>query len=112
MIKDGYGQGELDQYKPWLDIRTVPSHGYAHRVYGKTTKRTHELLSNGEKRCLSIFDWSPSVVDIQEQYPLLPLEETIEIAEQLGYKHPTDVVGELMCPQAARRAKRDVSAVC
>lgn len=89
MIKDGYGQGELDHYKPWLDIRTVPSHGYAHRVYGKTTKRTHELLSNGEKKCLSIFDWSPKVIDIQEQYPLLPLEETIGIAEQLGYKHPT-----------------------
>jgi hypothetical protein len=28
------------------------------------------------------------VVDIREQYPLLPLEETIQIAEQLRIKHP------------------------
>nr|WP_238602194.1 TnsA endonuclease N-terminal domain-containing protein [Lysinibacillus parviboronicapiens] len=30
------------------------------------------------------------VVDIREQYPLLPLEETIVIADELGLKHPTD----------------------
>jgi hypothetical protein len=35
-------------------------------------------------------DWSESVCDIREQYPLLPLEETQEIAEQCGFTHPTN----------------------
>ncbi len=29
-------------------------------------------------------------MDIREQFPLLPIEETIIIAEELGIKHPTD----------------------
>jgi len=31
-----------------------------------------------------------SVVDIREQFHLLPLEETIVLADELGFKHPTD----------------------
>ncbi|BCT41723.1 TnsA endonuclease N-terminal domain-containing protein [Bacillus sp. DN_7.5] len=30
------------------------------------------------------------IIDIQEQYPLLSLEETIVIATELGIKYPTD----------------------
>src|SRR5699024_12046965 len=30
------------------------------------------------------------VLDIREQFPLLPQEETIVIAEELGIKHPAD----------------------
>ncbi len=33
-------------------------------------------------------DWAPSVVDIREQFPLLPIEDTLRIAERLGYRHP------------------------
>lgn len=29
------------------------------------------------------------IIDIREQFPLLPLEETIVIADELGLKHPT-----------------------
>lgn len=35
-------------------------------------------------------EYSDSVVDIREQYPLLPIEETLLIAKELGIKHPTD----------------------
>ena len=31
------------------------------------------------------------IIDIQEQYPLLSLEETIVIATELGIKYPTDL---------------------
>lgn len=37
-----------------------------------------------------IFEWSRRVVDIREQFPLLPLEETLWIADKLGVRHPTD----------------------
>ena len=33
-------------------------------------------------------EYADSVIDIREQFPLLPLEETILIAEELGLKHP------------------------
>lgn len=28
------------------------------------------------------------VIDIREQYPLLPIEDTLEIANELGIEHP------------------------
>jgi hypothetical protein len=37
-----------------------------------------------------IYDLMMRVLDIREQFPLLPLEETLEIARMLGIKHPTD----------------------
>jgi hypothetical protein len=37
------------------------------------------------------------VVDIREQYPLLELEETLEIAAQLGVAHPTDPKSKKPC---------------
>lgn len=35
-------------------------------------------------------EYSDRVVDIREQYPLLPIEETLLIAKELGIKHPRD----------------------
>jgi len=37
-----------------------------------------------------LLEWSLSVIDIREQFPLLPLEETLAIAEQCGTVHPKD----------------------
>ncbi|AQT84734.1 Transposon Tn7 transposition protein TnsA [Paenibacillus larvae subsp. larvae] len=35
-------------------------------------------------------EWSEEVIDIREQFPLLPLEKTMFIAEKLGIRHPID----------------------
>lgn len=35
-------------------------------------------------------EFSDLIVRIREQFPLLPLEETIVIAEELGVKHPAN----------------------
>ncbi|WP_338838354.1 TnsA endonuclease N-terminal domain-containing protein [Kurthia gibsonii] len=43
-----------------------------------------------EQNHFYLTEFSDSIVDIQEQYPLLPLEETLIIADELGIKHPTD----------------------
>jgi hypothetical protein len=89
-IKEGRGQGEGSQYKPWLTIQDVPSSGLATRLKGWTSNRYHHLMSNLERDYCYLLDFSESVTDIREQYPLLPLDDTLIIAEKLGMKHPAD----------------------
>lgn len=89
-IAEGRGQGRGSEYLPWLFIQDVPSQGLATRIKGWKTNRVHHLLSNQELYYFYILDWSPIVCDIREQYPLLPLEETVAIAEQIGIAHPKD----------------------
>src|SRR3990172_4233468 len=89
-LHEGRGQGRGATYKPWLTVQDVPSQGLAHRVKSWTTGRVHHLFSNLERDTFYLLDWAGGVIDIREQYPLLPLEETEGIAEQIGVRHPTD----------------------
>lgn len=89
-IKEGRGQGKGANYKPWLLVQDVPSKGLAQRVKGWKTGRVHHLFSNQERDYFYLLEWSPVVQDIREQFPLLPLEETLEIARQCGIRHPTN----------------------
>lgn len=88
-VKEGRGQGEGGAYKPWLTVRDVPSKGRAAREKGWKTGRTHHLLSNHELFTYYCLCWARSVTDIREQFPLLPIEETLALAEECGIKHPT-----------------------
>ncbi|CAM4359666.1 TnsA endonuclease N-terminal domain-containing protein [Paenibacillus alkaliterrae] len=90
MIKEGRGQGTGKDYLPWLKIQDVPSEGRATRGVGWTTGRRHELLSDIERDYCYLLDYADEVSDIREQYPLLPLEETLMIAEKIGVNHPQD----------------------
>ncbi|KQL52180.1 transposase [Heyndrickxia shackletonii] len=89
-IKEGRGSGIGSEYKPWLKIQDVSSLGRSTRLKGIKTKRQHEFLSDLERNYFYITEYSDLVLDIREQFPLLPLEETIVIADELGIKHPTD----------------------
>lgn len=88
-IKEGRGQGELALYKPWLTIQDVPSSGRVHRFIGWKTSREHHLLSDLEFNYLCFCDWADNVIDIREQLPL-DREVTLQIADNLGIKHPLD----------------------
>lgn len=88
MLKEGYGSGVGKEYKPWIKIQDVPSLGRVTRVKGMKTNRQHELLSDMERNYFYILEFSDKVIDIREQYPLLPIEDTILISEELGIKHP------------------------
>jgi hypothetical protein len=88
-IKQGSGTGRGSDYQPWLVIQDVPSQGLATRIKGWKTERTHHFLSKLELNYFYVLEWSPIVTDIREQYPLLPLEETLAIAEECGFRHPT-----------------------
>jgi hypothetical protein len=41
-----------------------------------------------EYRAFLLYEWNPAVIDIREQFPLFDELETIEIARDLGIKHP------------------------
>lgn len=87
-LKEGRGTGRGKYYKTWIKIHEFPSEGRAHRILGWKTRRVYQLMSDLELYYFLIAQWSDNVIDIREQYPLLPLEETILIAENLGIKHP------------------------
>ena len=87
--KEGRGEGRLQDYKPWLTVRDVPSHGRSSRDKGWKTGRTHHFLSTLELLYYLTLEWSLTVVDIREQFPLLPIDDTLAIADSLGIKHPT-----------------------
>ncbi|MGY0693963.1 TnsA endonuclease N-terminal domain-containing protein [Virgibacillus sp. FSP13] len=89
-IKEGRGTGSGVDYQPWLKIQDVSSLGRSTRLKGIKTSRQHEFLSDLERNYFYLTEFSDVVLDIREQYPLLPQEETIVIAEELGIKHPVD----------------------
>lgn len=87
-LKEGRGQGELADYKPWIKISDISSSGRSHRVFGHKTKRTHHLLSDLELATFLFLEWSPTVLDIREQFPL-NYDDTLTIAEEKQVKHPS-----------------------
>ncbi|WP_146550785.1 TnsA endonuclease N-terminal domain-containing protein [Rummeliibacillus suwonensis] len=87
-LKDGHGQGVGIDYKPWLVIQDVSSLGRSTRLKGIKIPRQYEFLSDLERNYFYLLEYSDVVVDIREQFPLLPAEETIIIAGELGIKHP------------------------
>jgi TnsA endonuclease N terminal/TnsA endonuclease C terminal len=87
--KEKRGEGILQDYKPWLSVRDVPSHGKSSRDKGWKTGRKHDFLSSLELLYYLTLEWSQIVTDIREQYPLLPIDDTLAIADSLGIKHPT-----------------------
>ncbi|MBX4263778.1 TnsA endonuclease N-terminal domain-containing protein [Clostridium estertheticum] len=88
MIKEGRGSGKGDRYKPWIKIQDVPSLGRSSRIRGIKTRRQHELLSDMERNYFYFLEYSDKVQDIREQFPLLPIEDTMLIAKELGIEHP------------------------
>ncbi|HDR4458244.1 TPA: heteromeric transposase endonuclease subunit TnsA [Bacillus cereus] len=86
-IKEGRGQGELNNYKPWLTIQNVSSTGNSSRLMGWKTNRRHEFLSDLERDYFFILEWIEEVIDIREQFPL-NRELTYKIAGEKGIHHP------------------------
>jgi TnsA endonuclease N terminal/TnsA endonuclease C terminal len=88
LAESGYGQGTEQTYKPWLDRDKVWARRPVTSLKGLTTGRVHYLVGELAHPYFYIVEWSSTVKDIREQYPLLPLEETLAIAKHLGVRHP------------------------
>ena len=89
-IKEGRGFGQGANYQPWLRTQDVSSRGFVSRVPGWKTAREHHLMSNLERDVFYTLEWASHVIDTREQFPLLPLEVTMGIAEKLGFEHPKE----------------------
>lgn len=85
-VKEGRGQGQGPDYKPFIYTRDVSSLGRSHRLPGSKTKRLHHLLSDLELAIFLTLDRSLRVTDIREQFPMR-VEDTVRIAEELGLPH-------------------------
>jgi hypothetical protein len=89
-LKEGRGQKSGAEYQPWVKVQDFSSNGQSNRDLGWKTGRQHDLHSQGERNYFLNLEWSQGVTDIQEQFPLLPLEKTIAIAKHCGISHPMD----------------------
>lgn len=87
-IANGFGSGAGVGYVPWLRVQDVPSMGRSHKIPGVKVERIHHLLSDLERAYLLVCEFSEDVVDIREQYPLLPVESTQAIAKAIGVRYP------------------------
>lgn len=87
-LKNKYGIGQGSMYKPWLRIQDVKSHGTRSLIYGRKSQRDHHTMSSIESEHFYLAEFSDSVVDIREQFPLFPLNYTQKIAKILGVDHP------------------------
>lgn len=87
-IKQGLGQGVMKDYQPWLRVQDVPSHGRSRKVNGMTVDREYHLLSDLEHGLFLQLDFSENVIDIREQFPLLPVAATEGIASSLNIPYP------------------------
>ena len=83
LVRAGRGQGEGAEYIPWLQIGDFSSQGRSHRIQDHENGRIHHLFSDLEADYYHILAWADTVVDIREQYPLLPVAETERIADTL-----------------------------
>lgn len=87
-IANGFGAGAGAEYVPWLRVQDVPSRGRSWKIPGVKIDRIHHLLSDLERAYFLLSEFSEDVVDIREQYPLLPLESTQAIARAIGVRYP------------------------
>ena len=87
-LKNKYGIGQGSEYKPWLRIQDVKSKGKRSLIYGRQSQRDHHMMSSIESQHFYLAEFSNSVIDIREQFPLLPLNFTQKVAKTLGVTHP------------------------
>lgn len=88
-IKEGFGTGRGKDYKPYIRVHEFGSTGRSHRIFGWKTGRLHQLLSDLELYFFLETQWDDSCIDVREQYPLLPISDTMLIAKNLGIRHPS-----------------------
>lgn len=89
-LLEGCGSGDGKNFKPWTEVKDVPSRGRVHRLWCAKDERTDHLLSDLERNCHFLGEYLTAVKWMKQQYPLLSLTETLQLAKDLEIKrHPT-----------------------
>lgn len=92
--KEKRGEGELENYKPWIECRECNSMGTCVLYPDWKHGRTMHFLSQGEFWAYLILRWQDNVSDIREQFPL-DKTATLKIAQAKGIIHPRNVDGNV-----------------
>ncbi|MDV2581681.1 TnsA endonuclease N-terminal domain-containing protein [Alkalibacillus haloalkaliphilus] len=87
LIKEGRGKGEGKDYTPWTKTYSLEfsSKGRVTRTMGVKTGRIHYLQSDNQYRAFLNFEFSKSVTDIRESYPLLDVYEVVNKLDDLRF---------------------------
>jgi hypothetical protein len=87
-IKEGRGSGTMENYRAWIQTHEVTSAGNSTVAWSFKLGRKVHLLSDGEYYLWYVLESSAKVIDYWEQYPLLPIDKTIEIAKEHNIPYP------------------------
>ena len=88
-LKNGVGIGEYEEYSPWVRVQDIQgAKATGDKINGIKANRVHHTLSPSESIFFYLAEFNDDVLDIREQFPLLPLTLTTSIAKYLGVKHP------------------------
>ncbi|MCQ4445685.1 TnsA endonuclease N-terminal domain-containing protein [Enterobacter cloacae] len=88
-LRDGIGLGTGENYQPWIRPQDFTnSTGIRSAIRGLKTFRQHNTLSGIESEFYYLAEFNDSVIDIREQFPLLPVTLTQNIAHILNVPHP------------------------
>ena len=88
-LKSGYGLGDGASYTPWIRAKDVPSRGRSTNISGIKTNRIHETLSDHESRVFYLAEFNQNISDLREQFPLIPLDIAVALANNAGLTYPT-----------------------
>ena len=83
----GRGSGSGSNYVPWICAQDFGSAGLTTRVPGWKTGRIHHFFSRLEVRYFYLLEWSDTVVDIREQFPL-EHHAAFHFAKEAGINYP------------------------
>lgn len=86
-IERKMGTGTGKDYVPWILTSELNSIGTTSVIRDWKTGRGVHCLSQAEALWYYILRWDDNNIDIREQYPLEP-EKTVQIANEIGVKHP------------------------
>lgn len=78
---------EGKNYDPYVKGHHFGSKGVVGRIFNRDIERTQHTISNLELKYLTLLKWSKDPTDIREQF-VIPLKETLAIADELGISHP------------------------
>lgn len=86
-LKKGFGLGQGETYKPWIRVRDFGSHGDSANPPSIKIDRPYHFLSRPEKCYFYVLERDEDVVDIQEQFPILDLGNTIRLCAKYKVRH-------------------------
>lgn len=88
LLREGYGQGHLQRYKPWLRVtkRDFSPNSIIGHHPALELGRLHHPRSIAERKTIQLVKWL-GAIDVREQYPIWPWEHAHPGEGLLGFEN-------------------------